>query len=126
LFNSQLLLRFLGRSDEAIKVSRDHLEQTKATRKTKWIRKLFEYCAGEATEAKLLAATDDALGNRCGAHFCIGITYLAEGQRGLARKHFQSSVDTQCFTYLPYDLSMMFLSRMNQDATWPLWIKQES
>jgi tetratricopeptide (TPR) repeat protein len=124
LFNSQLILRFLGRKKEAIEVSRKfltHPDRFPPVRQDAF-RGHLEYCAGQRSEKDLISSTKGARGDLSNAHLCIALTALADGDRKKAKEHLELCKATHFFEFLPYDLSLMLLSRMNKDPTWPPWI----
>ena len=124
LFNSQLMLRLLGRQAEAVAVSRKFLtlpERFPPVRQDQF-RRALEYCAGQCSADDLIAFMRGNRGDLVNAHLCIALTALADGNRAEARKHLQQCVDTHYFEFLPYDFARMFLSRMDADPNWPRWI----
>jgi tetratricopeptide (TPR) repeat protein len=131
LFNSQLILRFLGRKQEAIAVSRKFLTQPDRFppgRQDRFRRQL-EYCAGQRSAEDLISSMRDTRADLSGAQLCIALTALADGDRKKAKQHLELCKATRFFEYLPYDLSVMLLSRMEKDPAWPPWIppkKQEA
>jgi serine/threonine protein kinase len=125
LFNSQLILRILGRKPEAVEVSRKFLMQPDhfpAVRKEPF-RLALEYCAGQRTADDLIASLHGNRGDLVNAYLCIGVTALADGDRASAIKHFKRCLELKHYEYLPYDLSQMLLSRLDKNPTWPPWIK---
>ena len=125
LFNSQLILRFLGRKQEAIEVSRKFLarpDRFPAVRKESF-RRALEYCAGQRSEADLLHSMKTSRLDLSNAHISIALSALADGDREKARRHLQRCLDTRYFAALPYSLSLSLLARMSQDPAWPPWIK---
>ena len=70
----------------------------------------------------LLTAAGDSRGDRCEAHFFVGLNLLADGHRAEAAQHFQKSVETRVFEYFEHGWSRAFLARLRQDPTWPPWI----
>jgi serine/threonine protein kinase len=125
LFNSQLILRFLGRKVEAVAASQKFLTQPDrfpALRREPF-RRALEFCAGQRSAEDLIASMHGNRGDLCNAHLSIALTALAEGKRAEARKHLQLCLKTRAFEFLPYDLSLMCLSRMDRDSHWPPWIK---
>jgi tetratricopeptide (TPR) repeat protein len=125
LFNSQLILRFLGRKDEAIEVSRKFLAQPTHFPPVRQepFRRALEYCAGQRSAEDLIASMHGIRGDLSNAYLCIALTALADGDRPLAKKHLQLCVQTRHFEFYPYDLAQMLLSRMDKDPQWPPWIK---
>jgi serine/threonine protein kinase len=125
LFNSQLILRFLGRKQEAIEVSRKFLarpDRFPAVRKESF-RRAVEYCAGQRSEADLLYSMQTSRLDLSNAHISIALSALADGNRGQARRHLQLCLDTRYFAALPYTLSLTLLAHMTQDPAWPPWIQ---
>lgn len=124
LFNSQMILRFLGRKKEAIEVSRKFLSQPDLLPPLAkdQCQQALEYCANQRSADELIAVTKYHNERLCNAHFCIALTALADGDRATARKHFELSEMTRFYEALPYTLSQMILSRMQKDPTWPPWI----
>src|SRR5581483_7125998 len=85
-------------------------------------RLTLEYCAGQRSAKELLDLLGRSRADRVNAHLCIALTALADGNLAEARNHFQASIQTRFFEFLPYDLSKILLARMEQDRTWPPWI----
>ncbi len=124
LFNSQLLLRFLGRKEAAIEVSQKFLRQPDRfppVRRDSFQRAL-EYCAGRRSADELLDSLRGSRADLVNAHLCVALTALAEGNREEARKHFRLCMQTRFIEFLPYDVGTMLLGRMEHDPTWPPWI----
>jgi hypothetical protein len=83
---------------------------------------LLEYNAGLLPADQLLAAAGPSRLNRCEAHFFIGLSLLAGGDRAGARDHFRRSVATHVIWFVDHIWSLAFLSRLEKDPTWPPWI----
>jgi tetratricopeptide (TPR) repeat protein len=125
LFNGQLILRFMGRKQEAIEASRRFLarpDRFPAVRKESF-RQALEYCAGHGSETDLLQSVQASRLDLSNAHLSIALTALADGDREKARRHLQRCFDTRYFEALPYSLSRRLLARMTQNPAWPPWIK---
>jgi tetratricopeptide (TPR) repeat protein len=125
LFNSQLILRFMGRKQEAIEVSRKFLalpDRFPPVRKESF-RQALEYCAGQRSETDLLNSMRASRLDLSNAHFSIALSALADGDRVKAKRHLQLCLDTRYFEALPYSLSRPLLARISQDPAWPPWIK---
>ena len=125
LFNAQLLLRFLGRKQEAVEVSLrflTHPDWFPPVRQDSF-RRALEYCADERSAKDLLDSLHGSRADLVNAHLCVGLTALAEGNRPEAEKHFPQSIATRYFAFLPFNLSKILLARMNQDPAWPPWIQ---
>jgi hypothetical protein len=125
LFNSQLVLRFLGRKKEAREISHRFLQQPQHFPPVRQgaFRNALEYCAEQLPADRFIASMGGKRGDLCNAHLCIALTALADGDRAGARRHLQLCVDTHFYEFFPYDLSRLWLSRMASDPTWPPWIK---
>jgi hypothetical protein len=124
LFNSQLILRFLGRKREAEEVTRRFLAHPKLfppVRKDVCQREL-EYCAGLRSAQDLVDSMLGVRGDLSGAHLCIALPALADGDRVKAREHLERGAQTRYFENFPDDVSVMLLSRMDRDPNWPSWI----
>jgi serine/threonine protein kinase len=123
LFNSQLILRFLGRKEEAIKVSQRALTQPERfppVRQDAFWQQL-KYCAGQLT-AEELTNSMSIREDLSSAYICIALTALADGDRDKAKRYSRLCHETRFFDNFPYDISMMLLSRMEKDPDWPPWI----
>ena len=83
LYNSQLILRFLGRKKEAIEVSRKSLAQPDRfpTVRKDAFRRALEYCAGQRSEADLLQSVQASRLDLSNAHVSIALSALADGDR---------------------------------------------
>lgn len=74
-------------------------------------------------EDTLVQAAGRSKRQQISAHFLIGLSRLADGDRIGARERFEAAVAIRCFYNESYDWSRTFLARMKQDETWPSWIK---
>ena len=124
LFNSQLILRFLGRKQEAIEVSRKFLARPDR----------FPAVRKESFRRHSNTALDRGRRRICSTHADLSLGFeqrpLFDRPLGAcrwrprkARRHLQRCLDTRYFEALPYSLSLSFLARMSQDPAWPPWIK---
>src|SRR5437667_2775437 len=120
----QAELRLLGRKAEAVEACRKLREQGVLLPpwRDEWADRLLEYCCDLLSADNLLKAAGSSRWNRCEAHYYIGITKLAEGNRNVAREHFRNSVATRVSDFYEYDWSRAFLSRLERDPNWPPWI----
>lgn len=75
--------------------------------------------AGEDLEA-LPDATSEMY-RACAVYYAIGIKYLAEGNRGLAKENFQECKNTGNFGWYEYNWSKAFLAKFD-DPSWRLWL----
>jgi tetratricopeptide (TPR) repeat protein len=120
------LLYFLGRKEEAkAKYGAMVLPEELETFRCGSYAELLRYNRGESRENEadqLLKAVPNSRYHECNAHFFIGMSLLADGDRAGAREHFKKCVATGCFDFDASDWSRIFLERMKQDPNWPRWI----
>jgi len=122
--NLQTVLRLLGRRVEAVKACLKLREQSAALPpwRSRWYNQLLEYNCDLLPDNALLNAAGSSKLNQCEAHFSIGMTKLAEGDRRSAREHFRQAIATRVFDHEDYDWSRAFLARMEKDPIWPRWV----
>ncbi len=87
-----------------------------------WYGRILEYQCDLISAEELLRAAGELRTRRCEAHFHIALARLAEGDRAGAADHFRACVETRVFDYVEYVWSRNFLTRLEQDPTWPPWI----
>ncbi|MFL5245303.1 MAG: protein kinase domain-containing protein [Gemmataceae bacterium] len=75
------------------------------------------------TAEKLLERDPRSRRKRVRWHLWIGIMRLGDGDRAGARKHFELAVEAREPYQTSFAPSRAFLKRMQQDETWPPWIK---
>jgi serine/threonine protein kinase/tetratricopeptide (TPR) repeat protein len=90
------------------------------------IRKCQDYSAGKLSADQLLHASAVRRDERCTAHYLIGISKLAEGDRIEARENFRQALLTLGQGGLAYDMCWAFVGRMEDDPTWPPWIPMKN
>lgn|GEM_PF-4386079 len=96
-----LILRKLGRREEADKFIRDYLkESAEQFKQGQWIHPVLKYLAGEMTEDKVfeLARNEDPETNReqlCEAYYYVGACHLAAGDLDKAEDLFNECLDQQ-------------------------------
>jgi len=121
---SKTILLLAGLKDEArhaynaAKNQKDRLPNANA----EFWNVLLRFCCGEISASDLLRVAGLSRRNQCMAHYMIGLTRLAEGDRAAARDHFQKCVGTRCFYFYDFEFSDAFLRRMERDPNWPPWI----
>jgi tetratricopeptide (TPR) repeat protein len=123
--NAQTVLCLLGKKEDAVRASKalqTRPERFYSLRREPMLRCL-DYNAGDLTAVQLVEAVKGSQWNQCLAHYSIGITKLAEGDRKGAREHFDKVVKTRAFIWGAYDLSWVFQNRL-KDPTWPPWIPE--
>jgi tetratricopeptide (TPR) repeat protein len=90
-----------------------HWEAPEATR---------QFISGQVSEEKHLAKAGASRVLLSGAHFEVGLSHLAAGDRAGARWHFQKAVATRAYWSGTYFQSQMLLSRLEKDPGWPPWM----
>lgn len=128
LFRPALLL-LLGDKPAAQAESRRLREQQPdrlpPLRRESYIR-LLQFNCGDLPADEVLTAAGHSQWDLCEAHFFIGLTRLADGNRDAAATSFRAAVATRCDGFLACDWSETFLIRMAGDASWPRWIARGS
>lgn len=123
-YNGLLVLCLLGRSDEAQREARQFLsrpEQFPPLRRDQF-RQAVRFMAGELTQDELLRSPGMNRGDRTNAHLSIALKGLSAGDRQIARDHFEKALALGVIEFVPYDLSYIYLRRLDQDKSWPKWI----
>jgi tetratricopeptide (TPR) repeat protein len=122
--DSQQLLRLLGYKDEAVTLARSQRQKGSgsALSGNEFLKRELDYFCGELPETDLLKGLDRSRWMRCRAHYEIGLTRLADGDRAGAILHFRQAVNTRLILDYRCDWSRSFLARMEKDPTWPPWI----
>jgi tetratricopeptide (TPR) repeat protein len=119
-----MLLRFLGEPDQARAACLEARRRVES--RTQWMREwhvsMFDYFDGTISEEAILLKAGPSKLRQCNAHFVIGLTRLAGGDRDGAREHFSAGVATRYIEHMDHDWSRAFLARMEKDPTWPPWI----
>ena len=123
-FNAQLILRFLGRLDEAFQASRQFLAEPQGFPPVRQeaFRRALEYCAGRKSERELVTSLQGQRADLVNAHLSIALTNLAEGHRADAVRQLELTQATHYYDFTPYEISGMLLSRLRLDPAWPPWI----
>jgi hypothetical protein len=86
------------------------------------VRHCLDFQAGKCSATELEKSVTGSQWDQCLAHFLIGMSELADGNRPAAARHFQLAVDTKAYFWTSHDLSWLFLKRIEADPTWPPWI----
>jgi serine/threonine-protein kinase len=89
-------------------------------RKT-FLEQARSYALGTTFEDELLRAARPLRSCRCSAHFLIGVTRLADGDRAGARDHLARAAATRDYFNNDCTLSRVLLARM-EDPAWPPWL----
>jgi hypothetical protein len=122
------LLLLLGRKPEAQAYARGRrvsdLPRTPPWRE--FIGRARAYASGEnSSEEDFLRAAKGSRSRGSVAHFVIGMTRLADGDRQGAKQHLRQTVDNQGYLFVSYWLSRALLVRLEYDTSWPPWILTE-
>jgi tetratricopeptide (TPR) repeat protein len=128
VMDNQSVLCLLGKKGDRVEASKALLKQPERiyTLRPEPILRCLRYNAGdpEMPEEKLLQLAKVSQWDQCLAHYSVAMTKLADGDRKGAREHFDKAVKTRAWGWGEYDLSWVFLSRLEKDPTWPPWIPQ--
>jgi tetratricopeptide (TPR) repeat protein/tRNA A-37 threonylcarbamoyl transferase component Bud32 len=118
------VLRMLGQKEEAVKACEALLDRPELfyTLRREPILQCLRYNAGKMTADELVKLAGSSRWNQCLAHYHIAMTKLSEGDRKAAKEHFEKAVKTRAWGWGEYDLSWVFLSRLEKDPNWPAWI----
>ncbi len=76
----------------------------------------------ELTAEEYLNSVSHSRYEQARAHFVIGIQRLSEGQRSVARQHFETSIAYRFDYSFFHAMSNALLSQMSRDPQWPRWI----
>src|SRR5947207_3132321 len=117
-------LRLLGRKAEAVQASLQLRERAALLPPARngWYHRLLDYNCDRLSAEDLLKHAGPSRWNHSEAHFRIGLTRLAEGDRRAAREHFRQTAALGIYMSFDYDWSKAFLARLEKDANWPPWI----
>ncbi len=122
----QSALVLLGQSADLAAAAGDFQRKTHrfpvAQRDAQLFRQLLACWAGEAPDQALLDAAAGSGRNLCRAHFLIGISKLARGERAAARQEFRASAASDLLSFWAWTMSRIMLARLEKDPTWPPWI----
>jgi hypothetical protein len=98
-----------------------HLTQDEET----W-RKILDYTCGDLDEAAMLAEVSSSRTAQCQAHFLIGMSHLATGNRAAASQHFRDCSKLRINRYVEDCMSRALLAQLERKPEWPLWIKSQA
>lgn len=122
-YNRILMLYFIGHKD-AEGIARRLLNDAKfPPLRQEQFKNAVRFLAGECSKDQLLLS-DMNHADKCNAHLSIGLKCLAQGDREAAKAHFVLSRATRVIDFVPYDMSCLLLSRMNDrdNDKWPQWL----
>jgi len=85
-------------------------------------RKILDYTCGDLDEDAMLTQISSSRTALCQAHFLIGMTHLAKGDRDKARKHFQACSSLRINRYVEDFMSRALIAQLDREPTWPRWI----
>jgi serine/threonine protein kinase len=127
IMDTQRVLCLLGKKGDAVEASKALLKREDLfyTLRREPILRCVRYNAGELSADELLRLAGRSQYDQCLAHYYIAMTKLAEGDREGAKEHLDKAVKTRAWGWGEYDMSWVFLSRLEKDPTWPPWIPKE-
>jgi tetratricopeptide (TPR) repeat protein len=126
VMDTQTVLCLLGKKGDAVEASKALLKREDLfyTLRHEPILRCLRYNAGELSADELLRRAGRSQWDQCLAHYYIAMTKLAEGDRTGAKEHFDKAVKTRATGWGEYDMSWVFLARLENDPTWPPWIPE--
>jgi serine/threonine protein kinase len=121
------VLLFLGKKDRALAILQQLAEPQDSVSKD--LREIFgpryKLVRGELSEEAFLAKAGASPIKKTGAHYHVGLSCLAMGDRDSAQDHFSKAVGSSITWTFEYFWSRMFLSRMEKNKDWPRWITEK-
>lgn len=87
-----------------------------------WWPQLLDYTCGDIDGDSLLELSADSRLALVNAHFVIGVTQLAKGNRDSARRHFAASAELKSLSMLEGAMSRALLAQLAREPSWPAWI----
>ena len=102
---NQLVPLLLGRTAESRAACQAYWQEKIASPvKDAELKRALNYLAGELSAADYLKAAGQSRVDQNNAHYFIGLTLLAKGDRQGARAHFQKGVETGGFNFNHFEL----------------------
>jgi hypothetical protein len=86
------------------------------------LRKILDYTCGDLDEDAMLTQISESRSAQCQAHFLIGMTHLAKGNREESRKHFLACSNLRINRYVEDFMSRALTAQLDREPTWPRWI----
>jgi tetratricopeptide (TPR) repeat protein len=123
---NQAILLLQGKWEESQAICRGYRKQGLSSPiKNAELQRTVDYLSGDLSADRYLKAAGESRVDQTNAHFFIGLTLLAQGNRPAALEHFRQAVQTGAFNYYHYELSWALQGRLEQDRTWPRWIRNQ-
>ena len=85
----------------------------------RWYGRIEEYTCQDITAGQLIESADGSRKKLCEAHYYIGVTKLARGDREAALHHFQQSTALRIFNFYEHHLSFAMAKQLERQPTWP-------
>jgi len=118
------ILLFLGRREQALAIRAAFRSRIALSEEWRdFYRAMGQFNSGQLSADAYLAKAGTSRWKQLDAHYQIGLFRLSRGDRTGAKEHFRHAVDTRAAWVLPWVWSKMFLSRLENDPKWPLWIE---
>jgi serine/threonine protein kinase len=86
-------------------------------------RNILDYTCGDLDRDQMLIQVSNSRSALCQAHFLIGMTNLAKGNRKDARKHFHACSNLRINRYVEDFMSRALIAQLDREPTWPQWIR---
>jgi tetratricopeptide (TPR) repeat protein len=85
-------------------------------------RKILDYTCGDLDQEAMLRQMSSSRTALCQAHFLIGMTHLAKGNRNEARTHFRACSNLRINRYVEDFMSRALIAQLDRQPAWPQWI----
>jgi serine/threonine protein kinase/tetratricopeptide (TPR) repeat protein len=121
LLTNQLVFLVLGQWEKSRKTCLSFRDQglTSPVKDAEMQRALLYLCGGKLSAEDYLKDAGASRVDQTNAHYFVGLTHLAKGNRPAAREHFRKVVQTGAFSFDHYELSWAMLGRLEQSRRWP-------
>jgi serine/threonine protein kinase len=123
VMDARAVFCLLGKKEEAVAANKELPQEWLYSLRSKPFRNCLSYNTGKLSADGFIREAKDSRWDQCVAHYYVAMMKLAEGDREGAREHFDKVVKTRAFIWGPYDMSWVFLNRLEKDPTWPPWIR---
>lgn len=112
-----------GQLEKANRYSRQLRDTAREFGTHGWQAQLLNYTCGDLDDQTLLEQAAQSRLALIEAHFLVGMSQLAQGNRTAASEHFKASAEFNAVTMLEGPLSRAFLAQLERDPRWPPWIE---
>jgi tRNA A-37 threonylcarbamoyl transferase component Bud32 len=89
-----------------------------------WRPHFIAFTCGDIDNEEFLKRSAETRIGLCQAHFYIGVSHLARGERAEAKEHFRKSAELRIVGYLEDPMSRGLLLQLERAPQWPRWIPE--